>query len=145
MTRFQQFLYERRLCEYAQYLNTLSANQLQEEISQLDAETIENLEHYLDEGVKEFMQGVKKRVMPYAAAGLVGAGALMGANAIKNKLTGGPEKTQGVKHVETENKPTQLGYKKDGSKFTTKDSGTIYNKHGKAYGSAGISSDVDDD
>ena len=135
MTRFQMFVAERQLTEYLNYLNTLDEQQLHEELASLDEATYELVEAAINEGV---MDAIKKRVLPYAAAGLMGVGALAGANKAVSMMKGGegPAKSQGVQHVET-------GGKKDAKKKFH--SGPIRNAAGKVVGGVGVSSDPSDD
>jgi hypothetical protein len=136
MTRFQMFVAERQLTEYLNYLNTLDEQQLHEELASLDEATYELVEAAINEGV---MDAIKKRVLPCAAAGLMGVGALAGANKAVSMMKGGegPAKSQGVQHVETGGK-VQTGVKKDGKKDSRPNVR-------RAVMGTGVSSDPSDD
>lgn len=78
MTRFQQFLMERRLAEYVEYLNTLSESEIQDQLESLDQQTYELVETYINKG----------KLARFLGTAALGAGLALGAGKLMNKAPG---------------------------------------------------------
>jgi hypothetical protein len=100
MTRFKQFILERQLAEYLNYLDTLSEQQLHEELDSLDEDTYQLVESAINEGIGKTL----KRLA--VAGALVGAGA-MGARHFMKPSSTVPPQQQGIKHVAPSSQSSQ--------------------------------------